>query len=215
MKVAPTRTLALVNVLALMGLAALWVDQQGQWRNINWVAPAPVKPVLATPSITQKSATDLASFSATLDRPLFAPDRRPPPPVLPPPPPPPPDPLADAHLFGLITGKAGAVLIRSEGKVRSVKLTEKVGEWTLQTIDDRSVTFAKANETRVVRLEYARLNVPEPAAAPAPVANKASAAVGGPTAVSAAAADAAWQREEAAKERIREQIRARTTQNKP
>lgn len=206
MNIAPTRTLLLVNLLALAGLAYLWVDRSGNLRHITWIPPAPVKAVIAAASMPAESTSsiDTVTFAATLERPLFAPDRRPPSPVLPPPPP---DPLANVQLVGLFSGEVSGVLIRLEGRVRQVSLNQKVGDWTLQAIEDRSVTFAKANETRVIRLEYARLNVPVPA-----VAIKAPVAAGGPAGLPAQAADASRRLEDEAKERIREQMRARMKQ---
>ncbi len=164
MKMSSMRLLALLNLLAVAGLAYLWLDQQGKLRNITWMAPLPVYPVIAAAPVPGKPGnTEPAAFFATLERPLFAPDRRPPPPPPPVLPPPPPDPLAGAQLLGLVAGEAGGVIIRAEGKVRRIKLTQKLGDWTLQSIEARNATFARANETRVVPLSYSRLGTPAPA----------------------------------------------------
>ena len=214
MNFAPTRTLVIVNALALVGLAFLWVDQKGQLRNLAWTAPAPVKAVVGAVPPPNLSAGSMApaALAATLERPLFAPDRRPPPPVLPPPPPPPPDPLANVQLLGLFSGDISGVLIKSEGKVRRVNLSQKLGQWTLQDIKDRSVTFTRDNETRVIRLEYSRLNAPiQPKATPVPpVAGGTGVASSTPPTV-----DTARRAEELEKERIRAEISARSTQKKP
>ncbi len=217
MNMTPTRTLVLVNLLALAGLAYLWVDPNGKLRNISWIAPAPVKPVIAVASIPVNSinSSDTSAFAAMLERPIFAPDRRPPPPILPPPPPPPPpppDPLASVQLVGLFSGDVSGVLIRSEGKVRRVNLNQKLGEWTLQAIEDRSVTFARDNETRVIRLGYARLSAPvQPVQ---PVASQAPPMTGGAGAT-LEALNASRRAEDLEKERIRAEISARMTQKKP
>lgn len=168
MSVTPTRTLLVVNLLALIGLSWLWLDEEGHIRNINWAAPTTVKAVVAStsPSDAVDRGLDPVQLVTTLERPIFAPDRRPPPPILPPPPPPPPDPLANVHLFGLIAGEAGGALIRTEGKVRQVKLKGNVGEWTLQATDDRSATFTRTTETRVIPLTYAPLNTAPSVVAP-------------------------------------------------
>ena len=214
MNIAPTRTLLLVNLLALAGLAYLWVDEHGHVRNISWVAPAPIKPVISTASTFDQSTlnNDPTLFAATLQRPLFAPDRRPPPPVLPPPPPPPPDPLADARLVGLIAGEAGGVLINAEGKTRRINLTQKLGEWTLQAVADRNATFARGDETRVMRMEYARLGAPAPVAT-RPANPTTGGLAGMPNNMIENARRAA--EEDAAKNRDLEAMRARMSQKKP
>ncbi len=183
MNMTPTRTLVLVNLLALASLAYLWVDPNGKLQNISWIVPAPVKPVIAVASIPVNSinSSDTIAFAAMLERPIFAPDRRPPPPILPPPPPPPPpppDPLANVQLLGLISGDLGGVLIRADAKVRQVKLSDKLGDWTLQAIGARDATFVRAEETRVIRLEYVALGTPQRAAPAAPNAASAGAAHG-------------------------------------
>lgn len=164
MSLPPTRTLLALTLLAILGLAYLWLDPQGHLRNTTWVAPTPLKPQIDAPA-KMAPRPDASMFSTTLERPLFAPDRRPPPPVLPPPPPPPPDPLADAQLVGLIAGDAGAIIIRAEGKVRRIGLNQQLGAWTLKAIDDRTAVFEKADEKRTLRLEYTRLGVAAPVAA--------------------------------------------------
>lgn len=208
-----TRALILLNLLAMAGLAYLWVDQQGKLRNMIWLAPAPVYPVIAPPSLPDKSTNpDASVYLATIERPLFAPDRRPPPPPPPVLPPPPPDPLADAQLLGLVGGEAGGVLIRAEGKVRRVKLSQKLGDWTLQGVVDRNATFARGNETRVIRLAYARLG------APAPVVNKPANAMNFGTAntppnlIEMARRQA---QEEEAKNRAVDEMRARMSKKSP
>lgn len=212
MSLTPTRILVALNLLAAMGLAYLWVDKQGQLRNVTWPAPAAIKPVIDVPPITA-ARLDANVFSATLDRPLFAPDRRPPPPVLPPAPPPPPDPLADAQLVGLIAGEAGAAIVRSEGKVRRISLNQPLGAWTLKTIDDRTAVFEKADEKRTLKLEYARLGVAAPRltqqnSAPSDSANNAATRQQGDAARRQAA-------EEEAKNRDLAAMRARMTQKAP
>ena len=191
MSISPTRTLLFINVMAMAGLAFLWVDQSGHLRQISWKAPSQIKAVLDTPSqFSLPLSSDPAPFGVTLERPLFTPDRRPPPPILPPPPP---DPLADAQLLGLVAGKSGSVLIRSEGSVRRVNLDQKIGEWTLQAIAERTATFSRADEKRTIRLEYSRLGVPAATTAKQPI----SATSG---AVGAQGNSAAAQRQMAAEE---------------
>jgi len=183
----PVRFL-LVLVLALAaGLASLWVDRQGQWRNIVWTAPAAklpdVKPLVnVVPAAEGASAVSYASIQ---DRPLFAPDRRPPPP---PAPPPPPDPFATIQMYGIFSGANAGILARVDGNVRRVKVGESIGSWTLKGIDGRKISFVQGDQTRDLSLAYAKLRTvtpppvvapPRPGAPPvegaAPVADPASA----------------------------------------
>jgi hypothetical protein len=160
MKVTSTRALLVVNLLALTGLASLWLDESGQLRNASWAAPAPIKVDVSTLPFFEKTNTPMADpgmFLATLERPLFAPDRLPPPPPPPPASPPASDSLADARLLGVITGQSGSVLIRSEGRVLRIILNQTLGDWTLKSVGSRDATFERNQETRVVRMEYASL----------------------------------------------------------
>lgn len=90
-------------------------------------------------------------------------------------------------------------MARVNDKVRRVRLNEPLGEWTVQSIEGREVTFARGDETRSVRLVH--VFGPQPPAAagsPAPVA--ASPSIGGrPDLVSIQ-----QQEQEAARERLRQ-----------
>lgn len=159
---AATRTLLFLCLAAALGLAYLWVDQNGQIRNSTWVAPAAIKSAMVATTIPAKAlgGSDIANLTAALEKPLFTPDRKPPAviPVAVVAPPPPPDPMASVNLVGLLSGEAGGAMVRSEGKVRYINLTQKLGDWTLQSIEERSATFARADETRVIKLAYAPLS---------------------------------------------------------
>lgn len=148
--------LLLVVVLLLAGcLAWLWVDETGQVRSQTWQPPAPLLPEFQPVATADASApANPVQFLAVLDRPLFAPDRRPPPP------PeavaaeaPPPDPFANITLYGVYGSKdAGGVLARVNDRLRRVRTQETLGDWTLQSIEGREATFARGEETRVLRL---------------------------------------------------------------
>lgn len=148
--------LILLNAMLVLALAWMWVDTSGRLRNVHWQAPAPVQPdfsqVLSMSS--RRNAGDMQQFIATLDRPLFAPNRRPPPKgaaegV--------PDPLANIQLLGVfVSGDAGGIIAKVDGKNRRVRINETVGPWTLKSIQDREVSFARDGETRVLRLAPAR-----------------------------------------------------------
>jgi hypothetical protein len=107
-------------------------------------------------------SADPAAFAAILERPIFAPDRRQPPPPAPPAPPPPPDPLANISIHGIFSGASAGVLARIDGKQRRIKINEKIGPWTLKSIDGRDITFTQGDEDRKLRLAFARLDTPVP-----------------------------------------------------
>lgn len=187
MMLTPVRILLLLVALLSAGLASLWVDPQGHWRNIAWKPPEAKSPDVSSPAglmlvAPGEAATAYASIQA---RPLFAPDRRPPPPPPPPVPPPPPDPLADIQLYGVFSGESAGIVARVEGKMRRIKVNEALGEWTLKNIDGRTVTFAKGDEKRQLKLAYAPLGARVP---PAPTAAQPSAGRAPGTSRNAAAA---------------------------
>ena len=95
----PLSTLALgtcfLGVAAVFAQTWLQVDSGVlQLKQPSWSPPIPVKPSVTVPGVEAVSGTQIGLYMATIDRPLFAPDRRAPPPpdlvtqV------PPPDPLA-------------------------------------------------------------------------------------------------------------------------
>lgn len=141
-----------VNVALVLLLAALWVTPQGQLRNVAWQPPAPIQPEFAT-SFTANPEMNLGNFVATLDRPLFSPNRLPPPvkaagaaPVQV-------DPLSNIRLYGIYAGPGtGGIIASVDGKSRRIRLNENVGEWTVKSIKDRDVTFTRGGESRVVHL---------------------------------------------------------------
>ena len=182
-----TISLGLVLLASGAGLAWLWVDTEGQIKNSQWTAPTKVSAIVPAIAIQEPVGVgyDEATLGVTIERPLFAVDRKVPPPPAPPPPPPPPPPpdaLKDAHLFGLIAGEQGFVILRAEGKIRNVKLNDGLGDWVLKNIQERSAQFERNEEKRTLSLEYAKLGVPVNAAAAAPLLGIAAApGLGAPT----------------------------------
>lgn len=159
MRIQPIRLLIAFNLVAICGLAALWFDEDGVMRNVRWVAPAPVTPQIARLNVPIQPASaspDPLTFMSILERPLFAPDRKPPPP------PPPPaelahmDPISTVELIGLFSGENGGVLVRVEGQVRRIKLRESIGAWSLKGIAGREATFVQGDDQRVLSLNYSR-----------------------------------------------------------
>jgi hypothetical protein len=214
----PTRVLTFVCLLAAAGLAYLWFDKNGQPRNTQWLAPAPIKSTVVATKIPERavSGNDVAELASALERPIFTPDRKPPSvaPILAVVPPPPPDPMASVTVVGLITGSSGGAMVRSDGKVRFISLNQRFGEWTLSSIEERNASFARAGETRVIKLAYAPLGITNRAA----VAATASAAPAQVAANSPAPMPefARRQAEEAAdRKRYLDEINNRLNQKKP
>ncbi|MFZ2220692.1 MAG: hypothetical protein WAV85_18700 [Rhodoferax sp.] len=165
MRLGPVRLFLVLILLMAAVLAWLWVDQQGQWRNLTWSSPKALPPDLKVPiSGSLANGPAGAEFAAIQARPIFAPDRRPPPPPAPPAAEPPPDPLANIQIQGIFSGKVAGVIARVDGKVRRIMLHETVGPWTLKNIEGREITFGQGNDSRKLRLDYARLGQPAPQA---------------------------------------------------
>lgn len=146
--------LVAANAVLALALLWMWVDARGALRNSHWTPPAAIKPDFsgAASALARSGNDGVNQFFATLDRPLFSPSRRPPPPVVVAVPPPP-DPLANVQLYGVYAGPGGGgIIARVEGKMRRAGIQEKIGEWTIQRIADRDVTFVRGGETRVIRL---------------------------------------------------------------
>jgi hypothetical protein len=172
MRKSTVRLLAFINMVLAAALAWMWFDPEGQLKNTHWIVPAARPPDFAgmLPKVERPQGGEVGRFVATLDRPLFSPTRRPPPPVIitAAPPPPPPDPLNNTQLLALIAGpQSGAIVARVDGKVRRVRLNEKIGDWTIQSVKDRDVTFVRGNENRVVRLDRTRITATPPVPPPA------------------------------------------------
>jgi len=167
--------LLVCNLALVLGLVAVWMDWNGQWRNIRWVAPNGQPVALAEAKLlngASASDQDIGRYMVVLDKPLFSPTRRPPPPPPPPAPPPPVDPLANIQLLGVYGGKdVGGIIARIDGKVQRVHLKETVGPWTITEIHDRNVTFVNGDQTRVLTLVHvvAPRATTQAAADPAPM----------------------------------------------
>jgi general secretion pathway protein N len=105
-----------------------------------------------------------SALTATRERPLFAPTRRPPPPpvkaeaLLPPPPPPPPPAEPEKPqltLVGTVTGEPQNIaVVRDQATNRLVRLHvgEEVSGWSLRSVDSRTMTVAKNSQTVTLSL---------------------------------------------------------------
>ena len=211
-----TKILLGLCVLLCAGLGALWFDDKGLPKNVHWAAPTAVKPDFgqapaASPASPASSEADVSHFVAILDRPLFSPSRRPPPPPPPPAPPPPPDPFATIQLLGVFAGTettGSGIVARIDGKVRRVRINEMIGSWAVKAVNDRDVTFASGDETRVIKLIH--LRAPKP---PVPAVANAGANAGTNTPQGSAVSNmsAVQQRQDEGRERLRRrnEIRAK------
>ncbi len=215
----PLRLLLILATLLAFSLTWMWFDEKAKPRQLNWVAPKALAPELRVPANPPRSNTGAASFSAILERPLFAPDRRPPPPPAPPAPPPPPDPLANIRIQGIFSGTNAGILARIEGKSRRIKINEAVGAWTLKSIEGRDVTFSRGEENRQLQLAYARLDTPPPAPPPtashaAPPASAAPGAVA-PVAAAQGTASIAQKTQDEVRARLERRNQLRTSRGLP
>jgi hypothetical protein len=163
MHIGATRILLLLVLALSAGLAWMWFDSNGQMRHMTWFKPQAVKPDIKMPSLLNLGQTQPSIASAViLERPMFAPDRRPPPPPPPPVAPPPPDPLANLQIKGIFDGETAGILALLDGKSRRIKLNETIGPWTLKSIDGRDITFTQGAESRKIHMAYTRLDTPAP-----------------------------------------------------
>lgn len=168
--------LAALNVALALVLAALWLGTDGRLRHVHWQRPAPQTSDYAAlvPQLPGVAPADTGPFIGLLERPLFSPTRRPPPPAS----------SKDreqgpdsglGELSGIIEGHgAGGAIVQIGGKARRVQLHESVEGWTLSAVKERSATFTRAGQSRVLQLPRAKLQngpaLPPPAASAPPVA---------------------------------------------
>lgn len=162
MKRPVTLVLLAVNLALAAALALLWFKPGEGLRNARWQPPAPVRPDLSF-ALPAGGDMNLSAFVATLDRPLFSPSRQPPPkavagaaaPA---------DPLAGIRLQAVYMGPGGGgIIAQVDGRSRRIRLNEKLGDWTLKAIQDRTVTFARGGEERKMELVASR-GAPAPGA---------------------------------------------------
>lgn len=157
--------LVALNAALVLVLAWLWFKPNGELKNSHWQEPRGQKAAIEdlVPAIGKPEAMDQKQFLAMLDRPLFSATRRPPPPPPPPPvqaPPPPPDYLAGAVLSGVYMtedGKSGGVIIKFQGKDKSLPLQGVLDGWTLSSVAANRVYFTRGGETKEITLQKGKL----------------------------------------------------------
>lgn len=137
-------------------LAALWLapGPVAAWR--QWQTPAPQVPNLSDiqAALLVSSPAATAVYPSIAERPLFLPSRKPeavasagdaaaPPPTA----------IEQITLLGIVAGPTlRGVLLEEKGKPRFVRTGELVGEWSLNAIDGRQVTFVRGAETKQIEL---------------------------------------------------------------
>lgn len=207
----PIRVLFVLLLGLGVGLASLWLDEQGRPLQMAWQAPAAIDP--AVPQVAALPSQSLTPPEQLLARPLFVPDRKPPPPPPPPKAEPPPDPMASVRLFGVIGGETAGIIAQIDGAVKRVMLEQNIGAWKLSAIDGRKVTFVREGETRDLMLAYNPLGAAPVLPAP-PVARAAGAGGGAPGAAPDPAGVAQrTQNELRERQRARAELRARAGMN--
>lgn len=180
MSVKPIGVLLAVNLALAAALAFLWQEPARH----RWVEPEPVRPVLdEAVAAAAPEAVDVSRYRETIERPLFAPNRRPAsreataeaagPAV---------DLARDVQLLGLYgAGGKGGAIVRNKGKLERVPYGGRIGEWTIEGEEGRGARLVRSDGQRQ-QLQMALNSAPPPAAASAqekgPGPASAAAAVG-------------------------------------
>ena len=152
--------LALAALLLALLLAALWLapGPAARWR--AWHAPAPQPPNLddAQAALITADPAAAAEYPEIADRPLLLPARRPasdasdaasaaP------------QPIEQVTFTGIIDGPTltGVMLQDQDQATRFVRRGENVGDWTLQSVEGRTITFTRRGERKKIDLPYANM----------------------------------------------------------
>jgi hypothetical protein len=149
-------------------------------------APSATSTAKSVPSANPLWTIPLGSLTATRERPLFSPSRRPPPPVVvarapPPPPPPPPKPAElekpQLSLVGTILGenweRIGLFVNPADRKAVRLKLGEDHKGWILRAVRAREVVLVKGQQSAVLELPQRDVKtggLPSPPLSAAPAA---------------------------------------------
>ncbi len=168
-----TAGLLALNLGLAVVLAALWLapGAPAQWR--SWQAPAPQPPSLDDIDAAQLTPNPAAgaAYPGVLQRPLMDPSRRPQAAASAPgaAATPPPTAIEKIKLLGIVAGAAlSGVLIDEDGQSRFVRRGERIGDWTLDSLQGRSAGFVRGAERRSIELPVTQGDAA--AAAPAPAA---------------------------------------------
>lgn len=160
---------AALNVVLAAALGWLWTDGE----RFRWIEPAPLAPSLdERVAIDAAETTDVSRYRETLERPLFAANRK----IAPrasagaeqqaea-------DALKDVRLLGTYgVGARGGILVLRGGKVERVPVGSTIGDWRVTGEDGRGAALERPTGERR-RLELA-VNTSVPQAGAAPVAGQ-------------------------------------------
>jgi hypothetical protein len=169
MRISAIGAVLALNAALLAALAALWSDESRR----TWTEPQALAPTLPETAAPSPEQAEISRYRQTVERPLFAANRRPAPRQ---------DPAAqaqaavdtlkDVRLLGTYgAGPRGGIIVVNGGQVQRVAVGESIGGWkVIAGGQGRSVELVRGNDERRT-LELA-LNSTAPAvpARPAPPA---------------------------------------------
>lgn len=154
-----TGWLIAINLVLAAALAGLWLapGRPAQWR--NWQAPAPQAPTLGDvhAAVLVPNPAAGAAYPQVLARPLMNATRRPmvaaapqgaasAPPAA----------IEQVRLLGIVAGPAlSGIMIEQGGQASFVRRGERVGDWTLDSLQGRSASFVRNGERRQIELPFA------------------------------------------------------------
>ncbi|WP_377559763.1 hypothetical protein, partial [Ottowia beijingensis] len=171
----PTAGLLALDLGLAAVLAVLWLapGAPAQWR--TWQAPQPQPPSLDDIDAAQLTPNPAAgaAYPGVLQRPLMDPARRPQAaasaPAAAAAAPPPPAAIEKIKLLGIVAGPAlSGVLIDEDGQSRFVRRGERVGDWTLDSLQDRAAAFVRGAERRSIELPVTYADADAAATPPSP-----------------------------------------------
>ena len=192
----PTAGLLALDLGLAAVLAVLWLapGAPAQWR--TWQAPQPQPPSLDDIDAAQLTPNPAAgaAYPGVLQRPLMDPARRPQAaasaPAAAAAAPPPPAAIEKVKLLGIVAGSAlSGVLIDEDGQSRFVRRGERIGDWTLDSLQDRAAGFVRGAERRSIELSVAPAD-----ATPAPAGPRSNRGAAQPTVPAPTASPAAVSR---------------------
>ncbi|MDR2153684.1 MAG: hypothetical protein LBE78_01460 [Burkholderiaceae bacterium] len=153
--------LASLGLLLALALATLWLapGPVARWR--AWQAPEPQPPNLDDVRAARLTANPAAAanYPAILERPLLLPTRRAAAASSETAAAAPPQAIEQAKFTGIISGPTlTGVLLDEQGQPRFVRQGESVGDWRLNAINGRTITFKRGGESKQIELPYASLS---------------------------------------------------------
>jgi Tfp pilus assembly protein PilP len=160
MRVGAISVVLTLNAALVVALALLWSDKS----RLSWTEPQAIAPTLPeTAAPPQSEPAEVSRYRQTLERPLFAANRRPAPR---------PDPAAreavdtlkEVRLLGTYgAGSSGGIIVVSSGKVQRIAVGENIGGWKV-TGDGSSRTVELVHSSGERRRIELALNSTAPAA---------------------------------------------------